>query len=661
MKRKKRKEVSAIQGADLAVRGVLSNMAAHLKEMKEQMVPGKEMAVGQATNKRRYGEDDEGDKEEEEEEIEESEQTTKAKVAQKKTKNKPTGEQGTSKGQNPQQAGTSEAQAPAAQLAPWPVVAPMGAAITRKVGVAGPSRPASGRERRQGLRRVTIDADGMPIYKKGDNLRLFLKEFEDHAFRREWDTPTMLSKVNGVGECQLKIEEITTDCLGWMTFKTEMWAEYGDLRRDGIENDIIFDGTNVKNFEDNIALCAEKKGWKEEEKLEQLLHEQELWIGRRGDKMEKKTRQEIDEDDVPLRQVFVRKRTTFQKGGGSANRTAGMQEKRIGREKKQSKEEEEREREQDMMREEWNKEVEEVAREKESTKEKKEREEEGEKESDMMSGKKWIKEVEEIAKEKEGAKENKGEEKERNLTEKGTGMAVAENPLREPGSRRMTKDERENREEENKEWGDKMVASMKEDELPADAPWSEKIERILLIESIRGSKLRSDLNKLIRLHELLRDDCEWFLEGGVEVAEKLEGAGRSQRGNDEDEKVKASIRELQEMVKEKKELLTQGVASHIPENLREIQRLRKREESRDAQVEKMGKEEESMTVEMSKVKEEQQKFKKQVESLNIALDSKNKEVEKKKVEREKLEKEVGKLEGKVNKQEKEMETLRKVS
>ncbi|GBG81729.1 hypothetical protein CBR_g32721 [Chara braunii] len=301
------------------------------------------------------------------------------------------------------------------------------AAMTRKGGVAGPSRPASGRERRQGSQRVTRDTDGMPIYKKGDNLRLFLREFEDHAFRREWDIPTMLLKVNGVGECQLKIEEITTDCLGWITFKTEMWTEYGDLRSNEIEEDIIFDGTNMEDFEESIALCAEMKGWKEEEKLEQM--------------------------------------------------------------------------------------------------------------------------------------------------------------------------------------------------------------------TVSGS----------------------LLEGGAEVAEKFEGAGRSQRGNDKDGKVEASIRELQERVIEKEELLTQGVASHIPEILREIQRLRKREESRDAQVEKMGKEVESMSAEMNKVREEQQELKKQVESLNIALGSKNKEVEKERVERQKLEKEVGKLEGRVNNQEKEMEALKKVS
>ncbi|GBG66217.1 hypothetical protein CBR_g57096 [Chara braunii] len=254
-----------------------------------------------------------------------------------------------------------------------------------------------------------------------------------------------------------------------------------------------------------------------------LLQEQGLSIGRRGDKLERKARQEIDEDDVPLKQVLDRKRTTIQKGNDSASKTTRVQEKRRNREKKQSEEEEEGEREQDMMRgEEGKKEVEEVAKEKEGTEEKKEKEEEGEKGPDMVSGEEGKKEVEEIAKEKEDTKEKEKEEEEGNQAERETGVAAAENPLRGPGSKRMTKEEREKREEENKEWRNRMVASMKEGELPADAPWSEKIERILLIESIRGSNLVSDMDKLIKLHELLRDEC--LLEGGAKVAKKLEGA-----------------------------------------------------------------------------------------------------------------------------------------
>ncbi|GBG76670.1 hypothetical protein CBR_g22887 [Chara braunii] len=193
-----------------------------------------------------------------------------------------------------------------------------------------------------------------------------------------------------------------------------MWAEYGDLRRDEIEEDNIFDETNVEDFEESIALCAEKKGWKEKEKMEQvmarvdpreygsmkkikgesdtweeflvkfrrtytlavqrqkkrqLLQEQGLWIGRRGDKLERKARQEIDEDDVPLRQVFDRKRTTVQKGNESASKTTRVHEKRRSREKKEK--EEEGKKEQDMMRGEEGKKEVEGTKENEGTKEKK--------------------------------------------------------------------------------------------------------------------------------------------------------------------------------------------------------------------------------------------------------------------------------------------------
>ncbi|GBG72407.1 hypothetical protein CBR_g11986 [Chara braunii] len=215
-------------------------------------------------------------------------------------------------------------------------------------------------------------------------------------------------------------------------------------------------GPNVEDFEDSIALCAERKWWKEEEKLKQvmtrvnpreyenvrkikeesntwggffgkfrrtytlvvqrqkkkqLLQEQGLWIGRRGERLERKGQQEIDEDDVTLKQVLDNKRTTTQKGNGSASKITRVQKKGRSREKKRSKEEEE-ESEQD----------------KEGEEERKE-------------------EVEEVAKGKEEVKENEKEEDEKNQTGRETGTTAAENPLKEPASRRTTKEEREKREE----------------------------------------------------------------------------------------------------------------------------------------------------------------------------------------------------------------------
>ncbi|GBG62997.1 hypothetical protein CBR_g34697 [Chara braunii] len=127
------------------------------------------------------------------------------------------------------------------------------------------------REGQQRLRQVTKDFDGMPVYKKEDTFRMFLREFEEYAFRREWDTQLMLLKVTGLGECNKEMDEIVSDCLGWMTFKAEMWAKYGDLTKDEIEDDIIFDGTNLEDFEDSIDLFAEKRRWGENKKLEQLM------------------------------------------------------------------------------------------------------------------------------------------------------------------------------------------------------------------------------------------------------------------------------------------------------------------------------------------------------------------------------------------------------
>ncbi|GBG75043.1 hypothetical protein CBR_g19556 [Chara braunii] len=109
-------------------------------------------------------------------------------------------------------------------------------------------------------------------------------------------------------------------------------------------------------------------------------------------------------------------------------------------------------------------------------------------------------------------------------------------------------------------------------------------------------------------------------------------------------------------MKEKTELFTQGVASHVPEILKEIQRLRAREEKRDMQWAKVEKEMEGLKTEVEKTKNEQRKLEVKVETLSTALDNKSKEAETEKVGREKLEKEIGKLEAKVSEQGKAIET-----
>ncbi|GBG83791.1 hypothetical protein CBR_g37591 [Chara braunii] len=138
-----------------------------------------------------------------------------------------------------------------------------------KGGMVGHTRSIPGEEERLRHPMVTRDSAGMPVYKKGDSLRQFLREYENHVFIREWDVPTMMKNVVGVGECRKAMKEMAMRVFGWPSFKVAMWAKYADLRRDEIEDNITFDEINLEDFEDSIGLCAEKNRWDDEEKMEQ--------------------------------------------------------------------------------------------------------------------------------------------------------------------------------------------------------------------------------------------------------------------------------------------------------------------------------------------------------------------------------------------------------
>ncbi|GBG80569.1 hypothetical protein CBR_g31029 [Chara braunii] len=166
----------------------------------------------------------------------------------------------------------------------------------------------------------------------------------------------------------------------------------------------------------------------------------------------------------------------------------------------------------------------------------------------------------------------------------------------------------------------------------------------------RKWKAVARLERLIRLHELLRENCEWILEGETKVDGRLRKVEEERR-----RKLEVRIQELQERMKEKTELLTQGVASLVPEILKEIQRLRAREKRRDVQWTKVEKEMESLKTEVERAKIEQGKLEVRVEALSTALDNKSKEVETGKMKKERLKKEVGKLEARVSEQGKAIE------
>ncbi|GBG88413.1 hypothetical protein CBR_g47112 [Chara braunii] len=144
--------------------------------------------------------------------------------------------------------------------------------------------------RRQDLENDMPLEELLDIRFRQDNLRVFLREFEEYAFRREWDTQTMLQQVAGLGECNEATYEIASDCLGWLDFKADMWAKYGDFTRDEIGDDIIFDSTNLEDFEDSINLCSEKRRWGERKKMKQVLRR----IALREYEAVKKVREESD-------------------------------------------------------------------------------------------------------------------------------------------------------------------------------------------------------------------------------------------------------------------------------------------------------------------------------------------------------------------------------
>ncbi|GBG63009.1 hypothetical protein CBR_g34709 [Chara braunii] len=443
------------------------------------------------------------------------------------------------------------------------------ATMTQKGGMTGPSRIIHGREGRKKMQLVMKDSKGMSVYKEEDNLRIFLREFEEHAFRREWSTRTMLEQVAGLGECNEVIDEVALECLGWLDFKAGMWAKYGDLARDEIEDDISFDDTNLEDFEDSINLCSEKRRWGERKMMEQvmrriapreyeavkrikeesdtrgsflvkmrkayplevqrqkkkqLLQEQGLWIGKRGERIERRAQKEN------------RKNITTSQQGNDEDRAQGGDDS-IKEDKTQIEEHDGKE----------------------------------------VEGNGKAGEV------KKGDEKVKGKEKDSEENEMAGPSGTAEEPTsneppKERGSRRWTKEKRQRKEKENRECRNWVVTSLRENELPSDAHWSLKLERKIVSETVISSKLATGVDRLIRLNQLLRDDCEWILEGEAEVESRLRKVVEEKR-----KELEVLIQELQDRMKEKTELFTQGVASHVHEILKEIQRLRAREEKRDLQ------------------------------------------------------------------------------
>ncbi|GBG75092.1 hypothetical protein CBR_g19605 [Chara braunii] len=143
----------------------------------------------------------------------------------------------------------------------------------------------------------------------------------------------------------------------------------------------------------------------------------------------------------------------------------------------------------------------------------------------LLSGDKREKEGKErrIARKEEGQdkspeeKEEEGEEKRKQkrkgkMEEAGPSVRAeatsSMEPLKDHGTRRLTEEERERKEDENREWRNHAVIHLRENEPPMNAPWKVRIEDIVLSEAVASSKLVSNVDRLIKLNKMIIEDCK---------------------------------------------------------------------------------------------------------------------------------------------------------
>ncbi|GBG61670.1 hypothetical protein CBR_g23186 [Chara braunii] len=204
----------------------------------------------------------------------------------------------------------------------------------------------------------------------------------------------------------------------------------------------------------------------------------------------------------------------------------------------------------------------------------------------------------------------------------------------------MSKEERAQRERKKKGWRDYMIRMLQDDDLPVNSTWDVKFERMLLSELMVSTKHSTNLQKMMGLHEMLDEKCPRLFEEYAEVARKLGkmegGDGMREIGEDLDTVGKGFQAEL----KESTELFTQGFFDYIPGLLKEMSRLRKKEEEKDVQVTKLTEDLEGIRKEVEELKKRKEELQKQVSTLEIFLTQKSKELEDKVAEREKVEKKV---------------------
>ncbi|GBG81607.1 hypothetical protein CBR_g32599 [Chara braunii] len=133
-------------------------------------------------------------------------------------------------------------------------------AMTQKGAMAGTSGLAlrKGGQRRE--LRVSRNLEELPIYRAGDMLKVFLRDLEEYAFRREWGDMERIANVKGAGMYKRRIEGVVACCTRWKVCK------------------VMQDQTRKERLQ--------KKG---------------LWIGRGVTEPQGKEEKNEEEDNVPLK------------------------------------------------------------------------------------------------------------------------------------------------------------------------------------------------------------------------------------------------------------------------------------------------------------------------------------------------------------------------
>ncbi|GBG70500.1 hypothetical protein CBR_g6628 [Chara braunii] len=105
-------------------------------------------------------------------------------------------------------------------------------AMAQRGAVAGPSGPTlrKGGQRRD--QKVSRSMKVLLVYRAGDNLRVFLRDFEEYRFRREWGDKEKLANVTGTGVYKRKIEGTAAGCTRWKACKWRL--EGKGYRRKGL-------------------------------------------------------------------------------------------------------------------------------------------------------------------------------------------------------------------------------------------------------------------------------------------------------------------------------------------------------------------------------------------------------------------------------------------